>query len=146
MPDTDNKDKDESMQILDDITILEPGKNAQIAAKKISEKYRLIRQANAKKKFKLPGEIVTIETIKTPQGDVKVPVSVPKKSSQKAAKRMKDKYARMRQNKAKSKKIVESNKRNKILQNIDTIKEIKTASDKKEQKSQLIKYWKNTKI
>ena len=146
MPDTDNKDKDESMQILDDITILEPGKNAQIAAKKISEKYRLIRQANGKKKFKLLGEIVTIETIKTPQGDVKVPVSVPKKSSQKAAKRIKDKYARMRQNKAKSKKIVESNKRNKILQNIDTIKEIKTASDKKEQKSQLIKYWKNTKI
>ena len=79
MPDTDNKDKDETIQILDDIAILEPGKNAQIAAKKISEKYRLIRQANAKKKFKLPGEIVTIETIKTPQGDVKVPVSVPKK-------------------------------------------------------------------
>ena len=131
MPDTDNKDKDETIQILDDIAILEPGKNAQIAAKKISEKYRLIRQENGKKKFKLPGEIVTIETIKTPQGDVKVPVSVPKKSSQKAAKRMKDKYAKIRQNKAKSKKIVESNKRNKILKEIDTIKKIRTASDKK---------------
>ena len=131
MPDTDNKDKDETIQILDDIAILEPGKNAQIAAKKISEKYRLIRQANGKKKFKLLGEIVTIETIKTPQGDVKVPVSVPKKSSQKAAKRMKDKYAKIRQNKAKSKKIVESNKRNKILKEIDTIKKIRTASDKK---------------
>ena len=79
MPDIDNKDKDETIQIIDNITILEPGKNAQIAAKKISEKYRLIRQANGKKKFKLLGEIVTIETIKTPQGDVKVPVSVPKK-------------------------------------------------------------------
>ena len=118
MPDTDNKDKDETIQILDDIAILEPCKNAQIAAKKISEKYGLIRQVNAKKKFKLPGEIVTIETIKTPQGDVKVLVSVPKKSSEKAAKRIKDKYARIRQNKAKSKETVESNKRNKILKDI----------------------------
>ena len=107
------------------------GKNAQIAAKKISEKYRLIRQANAKKKFKLPGEIVTIDTIKSPQGDVKFPVSVPKQSSQKAAKRIKDKYAKIRQNKAKSKKIVQLNKRNKILKEIDTIGEIRTASDKK---------------
>ena len=72
--------------------------------KKIRRKYRLIRPTNAKKKFKLPGEIITIEMIKTPQGDLKVPVSVPKKSSQKAAKRIKDKYARIRQNKAKSKK------------------------------------------
>ena len=65
MVDTNNADKDETKQILDDITILEPGKNTQIAAKKISKKYRLLRQANAKKRFKLPGEIVTIETIKT---------------------------------------------------------------------------------
>ena len=85
MVDTNNTDKDETIQILDDIAILEPGKNAQIAAKKISKKYGLIRQANAKKKFKLLGEIVTFETIKTPQGDVKVHVSVPKNSSQKAA-------------------------------------------------------------
>ena len=49
MVETNNTDKDQTIQILDDITILEPGKNAQIAAKKISEKYRLIRQANAKK-------------------------------------------------------------------------------------------------
>ena len=148
MPDTDNKDKDETIQILDDIAILELGKNAQIAAKKISKKYRLIRQTNARKKFKLPGEIVKIETIKTPQRDVKVPVSVPKKPSQKAAKRIKDKYARIRQNKAKSKNIVESNKRNKILKDIDTIEEIKTASDKKRTKiaaDKILKKYKNMK-
>ena len=67
MLDKNNEGKDETKQILDDIAILEPGKNAQIVAKKISKKYRLIRHANAKKKFKLPGEIVTIETIKTPR-------------------------------------------------------------------------------
>ena len=43
MIDTNNTDKDETIQILDDIAILEPGKNAQIAAKKISKKYGLIR-------------------------------------------------------------------------------------------------------
>ena len=148
MVETNNTDKDETIQILDDIAILEPGKNAQIAAKKISEKYRLIRQANAKKKFKLPAEIVTIETIKTPQGDVKVPVSVPKRSSQKAAKRIKDKYARIRQNKAKSKKFVESNKRNKILKEIDTIEEIRAASDKKRTRitaDKILKKYKNMK-
>ena len=37
MPDTGNKDKDETIQILDNIAILEPGKNAQIAPKKISK-------------------------------------------------------------------------------------------------------------
>ena len=54
--------------------------------------------------FKLPGEIVTTKTIKTPQGDVKVPVSVTKKSSQKAAKRTNDKYARIRQKKGQEQK------------------------------------------
>ena len=106
MIDDSSTDKNETINFLDDIAVLEPGKNAQIAAKKISEKYKLIRPAIALKKFKLPGEIVTIDTIKTPQGDVKVPVSVPKKSSQEAAKRIKDKYTRIRQNKAKSKKLL----------------------------------------
>ena len=148
MVETDNKDEDETIQILDDIAILEPGKNTQIAAKKNSEKYRIIRQANAKKKFKMPGEIVKIDTIKTPQGDVKVPVSVPKQSSLKAAKRIKYKHAKIRQNKAKSKKIVESNKRNKILKEIDTIDKIRTASDKKRIRitaDKILKKYKNMK-
>ena len=41
MPDADNKDKDETIQILDDIAILEPGKNAQIAAKKNQRKVQI---------------------------------------------------------------------------------------------------------
>lgn len=50
----------EAIRILVDIATLEPGKNAQIATRKISEKYKLIREANARKKFKLPGEIVVV--------------------------------------------------------------------------------------
>ena len=44
MIDDSSTDKNETINILDDIAVLEPGKNAQIAAKKISEKYKLIRQ------------------------------------------------------------------------------------------------------
>ena len=41
---------DETIQLLDKIATLDPGKNAQIAAKKISEKYKKLREANARKK------------------------------------------------------------------------------------------------
>ena len=81
----------ETIKILDDIATLEPGKNAQLAAKKISEKYKKIREANAKKnKYKMPGEIVTIETVKPPHGEVKVPVSTvkPKRSGKEAAEKI----------------------------------------------------------
>ena len=69
----------ETIKILKDIATLEPGKNAQLAAKKISEKYKKLKEANTiKKKYKIPGEIVTIETVETPHGEVKIPVSVEK--------------------------------------------------------------------
>ena len=69
----------ETIKILKDIATLEPRKNAQFAAKKISEKYKKLREANArKKKYKIPGEIVTKKTVETPHGEVKIPVSVEK--------------------------------------------------------------------
>ena len=61
---------------------LKPGKNARIAAKKISEKYKKIRDA---KKYIIPGEIVKFEEIETPKGKIKIPVSI--KKSKKAAKK-----------------------------------------------------------
>ena len=64
------KDKETTkiLKVLDDIVTLEPGKNAQLAAKKISEKYKKIRETMAKKnRYKLPGEIVKVRTIETPQ-------------------------------------------------------------------------------
>ena len=80
----------ETIKTLEDIATLKPGKNAQLAAKKISEKYKKLREANARKiKYKIPGEIVTIETVETPDSEVKVPVSVekPKRSGKEAAKK-----------------------------------------------------------
>ena len=80
----------ETIKILDDIATLEAGKNAQLSAKKISEKYKKLREANARKqKYKIPGEIVRIETFETPQGEIKVPLSIekPKRSGKEGAKK-----------------------------------------------------------
>ena len=70
--------------------------------KKISEKYKKIRDA---KKHKIPGEIVKIEEIETPEGKIKVPVSIEK--SKKAAKKIIKKYDKIRGEK-KFKKIVDT--------------------------------------
>ena len=79
---TEEIDKVDKTETLEDIAPLQPGKSAQLAAKKISEKYKKIKEANKiKNKFKLPGEIVKIETAETSQRDVKVPVSVEKPKS-----------------------------------------------------------------
>ena len=54
-----------------------------------------------KNRYKLPGEIVKIETIETPQGQVKVPVSIEKskRSGNKAAKHIIKKYDNLRREK-----------------------------------------------
>ena len=88
--------------MLEEILSLNPGKNAQIAAKKLSEKYKKIRDA---KKYKIPGEIVKIEEVETPEGKIKVPVSIEK--SKKAAKKIIKKYDKIRGEK-KFKKIVDT--------------------------------------
>ena len=93
----------DTIKTLDDIATLQPGKNAQLAAKKISEKYKKMREAKKRKnKFKLPGDIVKIETMDTPQGEVKVPVSLQKRkvSSLKTAKKITKKYDQIRREKA----------------------------------------------
>ena len=79
---------DKTMKILHDIAVLEPGKKAEIAPKKISQQYKKIRDA---KRFKILGEIP--ETIETKNGN-KIEVVIPpsKISSQKAAKKIKEKY------------------------------------------------------
>ena len=100
---TEEIDKVDKTETLEDIAPLQPGKSAQLAAKKISEKYKKIKEANKiKNKFKLPGEIVKIETVETSQRDVKVPVSVEKpKSSVHAAKKVTKMYDKLRREKAK---------------------------------------------
>ena len=73
------KQTKQTIKLLEEIAPLVPGKNAQIAAEKISEKYKKIREANARKnKYKIPGEIVRIEKVETNQGEVNVPVSIEK--------------------------------------------------------------------
>ena len=116
----------ETIKILEDIANLEPGKNAQLAAKKISEKYKKMTEALAKKwKYKIPGEIVKIEEVETPQEKGKVPVSV-----EKTAKKLIKKYDKIR-GENKFKNIVDANKKRKKKQKIDVINKIKNSSAKK---------------
>ena len=121
-----------TIRILDDIPTLEPGKNAQLAAKKNSKKYKKLREPNAKKrKYKLPGEIVTIKTVETPQGEVKVPVSIkkPKRSGKEAAKKIIKKYNKTRREKT-FRKIAEANEKKK-KKYINIIEDMKNSTAKK---------------
>ena len=152
-------DRIDTIESLENIASLQPGKNAQLAAKKISEKYKKIRKANKRKnKFELPGEIVRIETVETSQGDVKVPVFVEKpQSSVRAAKKITKKYDKLRSEKSKklaqikgieiveeeppkkytksvgiaAKKISDRYKKLRRKKNIDIVEEIKDAASKK---------------
>ena len=53
-------DRTDTIDTLEDIAILQPGKSAQLAGKKLSEKYKKIREANRRKNtLKLPGFYTT---------------------------------------------------------------------------------------
>ena len=85
----DRGDNNETIKILEDIAVLEPGKNAQIAAKKISEKY--------KKKYKLPGEVAVGDRINTTEGEkIKIVTKPSNISSLRASKKIKEKYRNLR--------------------------------------------------
>ena len=124
--------------MLKEISSLNPGKNAQIAAKKISEKYRKIRDA---KKYKIPGEIVKIEKVETPEGKIKVPVSVEK--SKKTGKKIIKKYDKIRREK-KFKKIVDTMQKKRKTEKIDAVDELKDALLKKNAKITKIQIHKET--
>ena len=65
---TEEIDRTDTIETLEDISSLQPGKRAQSAAKKTSEKYKKMREANRGKDiFKLPGEVTRTETVETPQ-------------------------------------------------------------------------------
>ena len=134
---TDDMPKDtettEILKVLVDIAALEPGKNAQLAAKKRSEKYKKIREATARKnRYKLPGEIVRIEKVETNQGEVKFPVSSekPKRSGKEAAKKIMKKYDKIRREKM-FRKIVDANEKKNKTENINIIEDIKNSDVKK---------------
>ena len=134
---TDEMPKDtettEILKVLDDIATLEPGKNGQLAAKKISEKYKKTREATARKnRYKLLGEIVRIEKVETDQWEIKVPVSIekPKRSGKEAAKKIIKKYDNIRREKT-FRKIVDANEKKKKTENINIIEDIKNSAAKK---------------
>ena len=55
-------DNTDTIETLENIASLQPGKSAQLAAKKVSEKYKKMRETNKRKnKFKLPSEETVLQ-------------------------------------------------------------------------------------
>ena len=88
-----------------------------------------------KRKYKIPGEIVTIETVEISQAEVKVPVSIekPKGSGKEAAKKIIKKYDKIRREKT-FRKIVNVNEKKKKSKNIEIIEDVKNSTAKKSTK------------
>ena len=92
-----------------------------------------MREALAvKKKYKIPGEIVKVEDVKTNQRTIKVPVSIEKRKrfGKEAAKNIIKKYDKIRQKK-KFKKIVEAQDKMKKNKNISILEEVNSLNDRK---------------
>ena len=85
-----------------------------------------------KKKYKIPGEIVKVEDVKTNQMTIKVPASIekPKRFGKEAAKNKIKKYDKIRQKK-KFKKIVEVQDKMKKSKNISILEEVNSLNHKK---------------
>ena len=89
-----------TIETVDNIASLQPGKKCSVSSKKITGKYKKIRETTRKKDICfLLGEIVKAETVETPQRNVKVRAPMPKPSKN-STKNMK-KYGKIRQEKAK---------------------------------------------
>ena len=86
--------KDTSINDLNDIAKLKPGKSAQIAAKKISEKYKKIRSKKPPLPFKLT-DVVDAETVDYNKDTSLIDVAS-NKSAQIAATKISDKYKKIR--------------------------------------------------
>ena len=115
----------ENLKLLDEIASLELGKNAQIAAQKISQKYKKLREA--KRKYEISDEIV-----KVLQAEINVPISLKKqkRSGKKTAKKLIKKYDRIRREKA-YQKLVNTREKRKKQKKIELTDEIKDAAAKK---------------
>lgn len=68
----------------------------------MSEKYQKMTEVNRRKNILwLPGKIINIETVETPQGNVNVPVPISNTSKIKTAKKNRKKNEKIRKERAK---------------------------------------------
>ena len=141
-----SNDTSKTLKLLDDIAVMEPGKSAQIAGKKIQKKYKKIRE-NKK------GSTTTKDNKKFQINEPeKVTISEPpavalssKVSTIRTANKIKGKYLKITKNKN-SQKITDQHKKNKLLKTISAIENVKDTSDKKRKNLAAQKIIKNTKI
>ena len=102
-----NNDTSETLKLLDDIAVMEPGKSAQIAAKKIQKKYKKIREnqrastttTTTTTKDNKKVQINEPEKITISEPPAVAPQSSSKVSTIRTANKIKDKYLKIRKNK-----------------------------------------------
>ena len=142
-----NKDIGGTLKLLGNIAVMEPGNNAQIAAKKIAEKYKKLRSKKKQAADSTADKKVLIQEPEEIIIETKEPVVASSKIlSIKTANKIKDKYLKIRREK--SKKLTDQHKKDKPVKVIDAITDVNKASDKKQKKiaaEKILKKYKNLK-
>ena len=112
---------------------MEPGKSAEIAAKKIREKYKKLRSKKKPETTTITDKKVSIQEPEKIVIEAKEPVVAPSKiSSIKTANKIKDKYLKIRREK--NKKLTDQHKIDKLIKVIDAITDVNKSSEKKQNK------------
>ena len=124
-----NLESNETIRLLDELATFEPGKKAQLATKKISEKYKKIREANAKKQ-KNKTSLIDNRTYQQLKDDDFISLAPENKTSsfidEKTYQQLKDDNFISLEGDEEVKKFTDVHKKQK--QKIETIKEIKKFS------------------
>ena len=127
-----NLESNETIRLLDEIATFESGKKAQLAAKKISEKYKKIREANTKKQ-KNKTSLIDNRTYQKLKDDDFISLASENKTSsfidERTYQQLKDDYFIILEGDEEVTKIADVHKKQK--QKIETIKEIKKFSGNK---------------
>ena len=127
-----NLESNETIRLLDEIATFESGKKAQLAAKKISEKYKKIREANTKKQ-KNKTSLIDNRTYQQLKDDDFISLASENKTSsfidERTYQQLKDDYFIILEDDEEVTKIADVHKKQK--QKIETIKELKKFSGNK---------------
>ena len=141
----------EIIRLLDEIASFEPGKKAQLAAKKISEKYKKIREANAKKQ-KNKTSLIDDRTYEQLKDDDFISLAPENKTSSfiddRTYQQLKDVYFISLESDEGVKEITDVHKKQKQKQKIETINEIKKFAASKNKTiaaNKILKKYKNMK-
>ena len=143
-----NPESNETIRLLDEIATLVPGKKPQLAAKKISKKYKKQREANAKKQ-KNKTSLIDDRTYQQLKDDDFISLAPKNKTSSfiddRTYQELKDDDFIALESNEEVKEITDVHKKQKQKQKIETINEIKKFAANKTKANKILKIYKNMK-